>query len=163
MAEQSRRFVSLEKPIDKFIEDQKNKNTLSKTRRDVSLLTEFLNSKNESRRIEEIPPKELNEYISEFTVAVRRKDGDDFEPSSLRGLICSFNRHLKACKYPCNVIEDSQFEKARQALEARSKKLKKDGKGNKPKAGEAISYKQLLGISNAEALLNTMLTPNTLD
>ena len=35
MAEQSRRFVSLDKPIDKFIEDQKNKNTLSKTRRDV--------------------------------------------------------------------------------------------------------------------------------
>ena len=50
MAEQSRRFVSLDKPIDKFIEDQKNKNTLSKTRRDVSLLTEFLNSKSESRR-----------------------------------------------------------------------------------------------------------------
>ena len=64
------------KPIDKFIEDQKNKNTLSKTRRDVSLLTEFLNSKNESGRIEEIPPKELNEYISEFIIAVRRKDGD---------------------------------------------------------------------------------------
>ena len=43
MAEQSRRFVSPDKPIDKFIEDQKNKNTLSKTRRAVSLLTEFLN------------------------------------------------------------------------------------------------------------------------
>jgi len=75
MAEQSRRFVSPDKPIDKFIEDQKNKSTLSKTRRDVSLLTEFLNSKNESRRIGEIAPKELNEYISEFII-VRRKDGD---------------------------------------------------------------------------------------
>ena len=41
---------------------------------------------------------------------------------------------LKACKYPCSVIEDSQFEQVRQALEARSKELKKDGKGNKPKA-----------------------------
>ena len=37
--------MSLDKPIDEFIEDQKNKNTLSKTRRDVSLMTEFLNSK----------------------------------------------------------------------------------------------------------------------
>ena len=60
--------MSLDKPIDKFIADQKNKNILSKTRRDVSLLTEFLNSKNDRRRIEEIPPKELNEYISEFIV-----------------------------------------------------------------------------------------------
>ena len=50
---QSRRFVSLDKPIDKFIEDQENKNTLSKTF--------SINFKNESRRIEEIPPKELNE------------------------------------------------------------------------------------------------------
>ena len=48
IAEQSRRFVSLDKPVDKFIEDQKNENTLSKTRRDVSLLTEFLNFKSES-------------------------------------------------------------------------------------------------------------------
>ena len=102
--------MSLDKPIDKFIEDQNNRNTLSKTRRDVSLLTEFLKSKNKSRRIEEIPPKELNEYISKFIVAVRRKDGEDFEPSSLRGLICSFNRHLKACKYPCSVIEDTKLQ-----------------------------------------------------
>ena len=42
--------MSLYKPIDKFIEDQRNKNTLSKTRRDVTLLTEFLNSKSESKR-----------------------------------------------------------------------------------------------------------------
>ena len=47
MAEQSRRFVSLDKPIDKFIEDQKNKNTLSKTRRDISLLTEFMGHRTE--------------------------------------------------------------------------------------------------------------------
>jgi len=76
---------------------------------------------------------------------------------------------LKACKYLCSVIEDSQFEQARQAIEAPSKELKKDGKGNTPKAAEAstdeevhILYnKQLLGISNAEALLNTMWFMNT--
>ena len=60
MAEQSRRFMSLDKPIDnKFNEDQKNKNTLSKTSRDVSLLTEFLNSKSESRRTRKSCQKSL--------------------------------------------------------------------------------------------------------
>ena len=38
-----------DKPIDKFIEDQKNKNTLSKTRRDVSLLTPKMKAE-ESRK-----------------------------------------------------------------------------------------------------------------
>ena len=56
MAEKSSIFVSLDKPIDKFIEGQKNKNTFVKTRRDVSLLTEFLRAKIEVRKVEEIPP-----------------------------------------------------------------------------------------------------------
>ena len=114
--------------------------------------------------MEEISPEELNVYISEFIVSVRRKDGEDFEPSSLRGLVCSFNRHLKACKYPANIIEDKEFEQVRQALQARSKQLKKDGKGNKPNEAEALTdeevntlyEKNLLGISNAESLLNTL-------
>ena len=67
MAEQSRRFESLDKPIDKFIEDQKNKNTLSKTRRDVSLLTEFLNSKSESKN-EEILPKDSEKSLMIISV-----------------------------------------------------------------------------------------------
>jgi hypothetical protein len=48
--------------------------------------------------------------------------------------------------------------------QARCKKLKKEGKGNKPNAAQALAdneintlYEQnLLGISNAEALLNTL-------
>ena len=80
--------MSLDKPIDKFIEEQKNKYTLSKTRRDVCLLTKFLRAKNEAIKVDEIPPEELN--------------GEDFEPSSLRGLICSFNWLFNACKYRCN-------------------------------------------------------------
>ena len=48
-------------------------------------------------------------------------------------------------------------------VEARSKQLKKEGKGNKPNAAEALTDVEenilyeinLLRISNAEALLNT--------
>ena len=76
-------------------------------------------------------------------VAIRRKDSENFDPSSLRGLICSsFNLHLKAFKYRNN-IEDKEFESVRQALEARSKELKKHGRGNKPKAAEVITKEEL--------------------
>ena len=69
MAEQSRRFVSLDKPIDKFIEDTQR----SKFAYWVSQLQKW------KQKNEEIPTKELNEYISEFIVAARRKDGEYFE------------------------------------------------------------------------------------
>ena len=46
--------------------------------------------------MEEIPPKELNAYISEFIITVRKKeDNEDYQPSSLRSLMASFERCLK--------------------------------------------------------------------
>ena len=69
---------------------------LSKTQQNVALLEEFLTLKNESRLMEEIPLKELNAYISEFIITVRKKDNnEDYEPSSLRSLMVSFERYLK--------------------------------------------------------------------
>ena len=64
------RFPALQKSVNQFIEEQKNKQTLSKAKRDVGLLFEFLKSKQESRKIEEIQSQELNDFLSEFIVTV---------------------------------------------------------------------------------------------
>ena len=139
MAQGSTRFENLEKPIDDYIIEQQNKNTRVKTTRDVKLLIEFLREKHDQRNPEDIEAEELNEYLCEFILSVKRKDGKDFEPSSLRGMFSSFNRHLKECKYPVSVIEDVAFERARKCLEAKNKQLKKEGKGNRPNAAENLS------------------------
>ena len=82
--------------VEQFIKDQENENTRKKTQQNVALLEEFLTLRNESRLIEEIAPKELNAYIAEFIITVRKKDGnEDYEPSSLRSLMASFERYLK--------------------------------------------------------------------
>ena len=92
MAEQSRRFVSLDKPIDKFIEDQKKQEHSFKDTQRCKFADWVSQLQKWKQKNEEILPKELNEYLSEFIVAARRKDSEDLEPSSLRGPICSFNR-----------------------------------------------------------------------
>ena len=158
------RFKPLDKPIEEYITDQENKNTPAKTQRGVKLLTAFLLEKNEQRKIEEIQPEELNCYVSEFIVSVKRKDVQDCEPSSLRELFSSLNRYLKERKYSASIIEDIVSDQARKCLEAHSKQLKKEGKRNKPNAAEGLTdveenilyENNLLGISNAEALLNTV-------
>ena len=63
MAEgESLRFPALQKSVNQLIEEQKNNKTktLSKPRRDAGLLSEFLKSKLENRKIEEIKPQDLN-------------------------------------------------------------------------------------------------------
>ena len=91
MAQGSTRFENLEKSIDYYIIEQQNKNTRVKTTRDVKLLIEFLREKHDQRNPEDIEAEELNEYLCEFILSAKRKDGKDFEPSSLRGMFSSFN------------------------------------------------------------------------
>ena len=45
------RFPALQKSVKQFIEEQKKKRALSKARRDVGLLSEFLKSKQKSRKV----------------------------------------------------------------------------------------------------------------
>ena len=85
------RFKDLDVSVEDFISEQENESTKKKTLQNVAVLQQFLASKNEERKLEEIPPEELNEYLSEFIITVRTKDKqEEYEPSSLRGFIASF-------------------------------------------------------------------------
>ena len=131
----------------------------------------FATLRNQSRLVEEIPPKELNACISKFITTLRKKDNnEDYEPSSLRSLMASFERHLKKKNYGFSIMKDAEFEQARKALRSKQKDLKPKGKGNKPNASVALTEeeikllhdKELLGTSTPEALLNTVWFNNTI-
>ena len=153
------RFASVYS-VEEFILEHKNKNTTQKTERYVRLLERFLKTKDEDRKIEDIPAAELNEFISEFIISVRTKDGNEYEPTSLRSLMASFERHLKKKGYSASIINDLVFEKTRKVLQSKQKQLKKQGKGNKPKASVALTTEELkilyekglLGMCSPEAL-----------
>ena len=66
-------FSSPELPLDEFIEELSNKNMLSKTNRDVSLLKEFLRAKEVDKEIENLEAKELDEVLCAFIVDVKKK------------------------------------------------------------------------------------------
>ena len=64
------RFVLVNYSLEEFVQHQKNKNTLSKTQRDVSLLNKFLVSRNEPRELENIEARDLNVLIANFLLQV---------------------------------------------------------------------------------------------
>ena len=59
---------------------------------------------------------------------VKRKDGEDYEPSSLRGLFPSVSRFMKGGTDPVRFFDDKDFDQGKKCVEARSKQLKKQGK-----------------------------------
>ena len=127
----SERFVDVGS-VDNFIAEQENKATLQKTQRDVKLLQTFLGTRNELRKVEEIPALELNEYICEFIISVRTKDGKDYEPSSVRSLLASFEPHLKKNSYSASIMNDLVFEKTRKVL-VQTERVKEERKRKQAK------------------------------
>ena len=53
------------------------------------------NEKSDGREVQNIEAAEWNKHLSDFIRSVRRKDGEYYEPSSVRCLVSSIERHLK--------------------------------------------------------------------
>ena len=126
-AGESSRFVSVGCSLDKFVQHQENKNTLSKTQRDVSLLNFFLVSRHELREIEKIDANDLDVLIANFLLQVRKKDGEQYEPTSLRSFVSSFDRYLRKKDYSSTIMDGKEFRKTKETLVVKQKELKKEG------------------------------------
>ena len=156
--------------VDNLIETEENSNRKRKTLCDINFVKQFLTEHGERRRIEEIPAVELNNYPSKFIFATRTKKGEEYEPSSLRGILSSVERHLRRPSYGKSIIKDNDFQKARDALKSKQKELRCQGKGNKPKAITTLSDEEIdilysnkvLGLSSPQALVNSVWLNNML-
>ena len=93
---------------------------------------------------------------------MKKKDGEENEPTTLRSFVSSFDRYLRKKDYPTAIIEGQEFRKTRETLLQSTRNWKKAGKGNKTKAARALTDeevdvhygKELLGLSSPESLLN---------
>jgi len=133
------------------------------------LLQKFLVSRNELREIENIDAKDLDVLIANFLLQVRKKDEEQYEPTSLRSFFSSFDRCLRKKNCSSNIMEGKEFRKTKEASVAEQKELKKERKGNKPNAARMLTDEEvdilygqdLLGRSSSEALINTIWLNNT--
>lgn len=156
--------------VKSFIESQANKSTLKKTVNDLRKFERFLQSKGETRPLHSIPVDLLDEYVANFILSCRTKEGTEYEPSSIRNIIGSLDRELAKHKYPYSIMNSKgpEFNLSRQAFSAKKKSLKKQGRGNKPRAAEPLSdqdielfyTKGILGDHTPQALLNVLWLNN---
>ena len=89
---------------------------------------------NRKRKIEDIPPKELDQLLGHFYCKVRSGNGNLYEPSTLISIQRSQDRHLTKDNHkPYSIIRDVEFSSSQQLLTASKKMLKKEVKGSKSK------------------------------
>jgi hypothetical protein len=112
--------------------------------------------------IENLSAESLNEKFSTFLLSVRHKDGSEYEPTTLRGFLCSLDQYLRQKNSNLNVNSGPQFDKWREILKAKQKQLKGLGYGNKPNASDELRDEDInklfdcspLGVHSPLALVN---------
>ena len=80
--------------IQSLKENAKNKNTQQSTNNWVKVWKSWTAQKGYDDSIEKYEPEALNKILEEFYATVRKKDGEDYEPDSLRVMVTAIDRYL---------------------------------------------------------------------
>lgn len=163
--EQKSRFEAVNpEKIQEFINAQENENTRRKTQADMKLFRQFCNEQGEDRPVEQLDIPELDQLFGNFLAVVKKSDHSEYEPSSIRGLLSSLERHLRKKGYSQAVNKNPLFSHINNTMKAKMTYLKSQGYGSKPNAAEEITDVDIdnlfecgqLGIENATQIINLL-------
>ena len=95
---------------------------------------------------------------------MRKKDGSDYEPDSLRVMIASLYRHLKEAGSNFSIAKDREIVNSRKVLEGKARLLCEQGYVKRPHASKALTTedeellwsKGSLGSQFSKSLIATM-------
>ena len=125
----SRFVASNEDEIKELEVKSKNKNTTRSTNTWVNTFNKWAQSRNIIPELSLFAPSELNNILRRFYTELRKENGTDYEPDSLRVMQASLHRYLVECKYPKSIIVDAEFKTSCDVLEGKARTLREKGMG----------------------------------
>ena len=119
----------------------KNKNKQQRTNNWINVWSAWPEQKGHDKNIEGYEPAALNKILEDFyaTAAVRKKNGEDYEPDSLRVMVTAMDRYLADKGYKYSIIRGREFQSSKQVLEGKARMLRQQGKGKRPKKARSLT------------------------
>ena len=97
----------------------KNENTANSTDFWLAVWKKWCLEKKITDEIENYEPAELNDLLEHFYAEVKNKQGEHYEPESLKVMMASLDRHLKNKGYTLSIVRDREFSSSKQVLEGK--------------------------------------------
>ena len=138
-----------------FIKAQKADSTVRKTDRDIMRFRQFLAAGNHPEAFETLSAATLDALIATFIRGLQKKDGGEYEPGTITGVHCSFDRILREAEYEINIMHSPLFKSSREMVEAKRRFLKSCGKGNGPDKAVALTEEEVEKIWSGGGFGNT--------
>ena len=82
----AKKMKSAKANLRSYVKGSRNKNTTEKTRRDTEKFKEYLLLDGELRKMEAIPPEELNVYLGGFIKDLKQQNGTEYEPDTVSSI-----------------------------------------------------------------------------
>ena len=109
-----------------------NKNTRKSTNLWVGIFKKWAALRNFEENLETYDVRELDNVLSKFYAEVRKENGDEYEPDSLKVMQASIDRFLREKGYPKSILRDNEFLNSKKVLEGKARNLRRDGLGKQP-------------------------------
>ena len=131
-----------------YIDSGRNLNTKRKTDQCIGLFKRYL-----SQQFVLLPPEEqdhddLNKYLCRFLIQLKKEDGTEYEPVTIRNIVGSICRYLKD-KHYANILEHPNFRDLQEAMKTKMKDLKEKGMGSGPRTASALTSEEVRGFGRA--------------
>ena len=148
-----------------------SKSTMKKTECDIRLLRNFIAEKfpeQEKTALYDMADAALCKVLCHFFTGLKRSDGSDYEPSSLRGFVASVDRIMIANNRN-KISMAKEFETVQEVLKRRIKMMKVSGTVSVPRRAWLLSQDEIetlwrsgqLGTDNPRSMINTLWWYNT--
>lgn len=145
-------------------EKAKNDNTEKSTNNWVNTYRTWASSRGVLLNLEDQPVIELNNTLQLFYAELKKKDGKDYEPTSLASMQAALDRYLKDNNYAFSILTDRAFKGSRDVLEGKARILRQNGMGKKPNKASSLTKPEeevfwecgQLGTHSPQTLINTL-------
>ena len=105
----------------------KNANTTRTTQTWLKVFKEWATARFVIPELSLYTPEDLNEILRRFYSEVRKQNDKEYEPDSLRVMQAALQRHLSSCKYPKNILKDTEFNTSNDVIEGKARELDRGG------------------------------------
>ena len=141
-----------------------NKNTKRSTDYWKGIFEKWARIRGKEEQLERYDFPELNEALSQFYAELRKENGQDYEPDSLKVMQAALDRHLRSQNYPKSTLRDTEFLSSRKVLEGKARNLRERGMVKRPNKAKSLTKEEeeilwehgQLGNETPRSLINTM-------
>lgn len=117
-----------------------NKNTSRSTSYWMNVFKSWCSSRRFTNvNIQTMATQELDQLLGKFYAEVKKKDGTDYEPDSLRIMQCAIDRYLKENGYIFSISRAREFRDSQEVLNAKALDLRRQGKGKRPNKAQPLA------------------------